>query len=144
MRKERKITFSPERFREAMSDVGITQVALAQKVGVSRSSIRRYMSGAPIPDRAVRVEICCALNVNIGWLMGRDEPKEREYISKHLDMLRSTVRALIKDDKLLEIAAALAEAPEQERRELAQMLGTPTDLELIEVRREVAKKPTTA
>ena len=140
MKKEQKVSFSPERFKEAMAAAGKTQAALAREVGVSPKTIRRYMDGAPIIQRAVRADIASILDVNILWLTGNDVPMERTYVQKHLDKVKANANVLAKDDLLFNIVAALAEAPEKDRREIAQLLGTPADMAPIEVKHCKAKK----
>lgn len=131
---ERKISFLPERFREAMAAANMTQKELSIKVGVSVSSIRRYMSGTPISDRRVRADISRILNVNVAWLTGREDSSERTPAQKHLDNVRYVMSALRKDDRLLSAVSALGES-----EELANELGVPTNPEPIEVKKGKAK-----
>ncbi len=135
-----KVVFLPERLKEAVGAANMTQAELAKKVGVSVSSIRRYMSGAPIPQRRVRAEIGRVLNVNTQWLGGHSDSMERTYVQKHLDKLGSMGKPLRQDDQLFELAIALADLSEQDRKEIARLLGTPTDLKPLEVRKVVRKK----
>ena len=137
-----KISFLPERFREAMIAANMTQAELADKVGVSVSTIRRYMAGAPIIQRSVRVEIPYVLNVSIGWLVGRSDSRERSYAEKHLDKLGEVGAPLRRDEQLLELAFALTELPEHEKIELARLLGTPEELYYTEAKRcKVKRQP---
>ena len=139
MKKDCAIGFSTDRFRQAMKAAGKTQASLAKEVGVSTKTISRYMSGAPVCYGLIRANIASALNVNILWLIGESDVVERTMVQKHFDKLRANTRALNKDDKLLELVSALAELSEQERKEIAELLGTPTDLEKIEVKHCKAK-----
>ena len=136
---ERKISFLPERFREAMVAANMTQLELSVKVGVSVSSIRRYMAGAPIAQSNVRADISRVLNVNIAWLTGRTDAPERTPAQKHLDKVRSVMSALRKDEQLFDALNTLADASEDDSLEVSRALGVPTDLKPIEVRKEVAK-----
>lgn len=111
---EQKISFSPERFREAMVAANMTQKELASKVGVSVSSIRRYMSGAPIEDSGVRADISRVLNVNVAWLSGRSDSQERTPAQQHLDKVRYVMSALGKDEQLLEAVNTLCEKAKAE------------------------------
>ena len=111
---EQKISFSPERFREALMASNMTQTELASKVCVSVSSIRRYMSGAPIAESSVRADISRVLNVNIAWLTGRSDSQERTPAQQHLDKVRYVMSALGKDEQLLEAVNTLCEKAKAE------------------------------
>ena len=110
---ERKISFLPERFREAMIAANMTQKELAAKVGVSVSSIRRYMAGAPIAESRVRADISRVLNVNVAWLTDRSDSQERTPAQQHLDEVRCVMSALGKDEQLLNAVGALCEKETQ-------------------------------
>ena len=136
-----KAVFSPERFKEAMVAANMTQTALAKVVGVSPSSIRRYMAGAPIYERNVSAGIARALNVNTLWLVGRPgEQMERTPAQKHLDKMMAVGTSVDKNSQLQELAIALADLPEEKRKEIAKMLGTPENMAPIEITHHKAKK----
>lgn len=63
-----------ERLEEAMQIRKISASKLAEKSGLSKSSISRYLSGDYSAGRKNIFLLAKALNVDEGWLMGGDCP----------------------------------------------------------------------
>lgn len=65
------------RLKKALSERGFTQQDLADKTGISKSSISQYLSGyaKPKDDRVYAISL--ALDINEAWLLGYDVPMER-------------------------------------------------------------------
>lgn len=65
------------RLKKALSEREMTQQDLADKTGISKSSISQYLSGyaKPKDDRVYAISL--ALNINEAWLLGYDVPMER-------------------------------------------------------------------
>ena len=76
-----KIATFAKRLREALDERGMTQTALAQMSGISKSSISRYLSGAWEGKQDAVYALSKALHVNEAWLMGYDVPMDRD--AKH-------------------------------------------------------------
>ena len=72
-----KISTFAKRLREALDERGMTQAALAQMSGISKSSISRYLSGAWEGKQDAVYALSKALNVNEAWLMGYDITMDR-------------------------------------------------------------------
>ena len=72
-----KISTFAKRLREALDERGMTQAALAQMSGISKSSISRYLSGAWEGKQDAVYALSKALNVNEAWLMGYDVTMNR-------------------------------------------------------------------
>jgi transcriptional regulator with XRE-family HTH domain len=72
----------------------ISQRKLAEKLGVSRTSIARYEQGKTIPNDVVLREICVALNVSVDLLSGGNVAENSEIHDTKID---SEKRAEIKE-----------------------------------------------
>lgn len=114
-----------ERFQEALKSTEKTQVTLAQEIGISRSTLGRYLAGSPITNQATLYKIGVALDVNEHWLVGSDVPKRRSPEQKNYDKLLSTYMALQNDEQLYELVSSLANASENQRYFICQLLGNP-------------------
>lgn len=73
---EHKETFKT-RFNKALSVKNIKPTELAEKTGLSKSTISHYMSGYTKPKSDKLFILAKALNVSEQWLMGLDAPMER-------------------------------------------------------------------
>lgn len=62
----------PERLREAMDAAGISQMRLAELVGLKQPSIGRLLSGETRTSRAI-VQIAAVLNTSAAYLMGNSD-----------------------------------------------------------------------
>lgn len=62
------------RIRELREEQGLSQVALAKKLGVSRWTVKRWEEGeAQVPERR-RIDLADVFAVSISFLMGYDRP----------------------------------------------------------------------
>ncbi len=66
-----------ERLKIAMDRLGMNQVELARKSGISKSGITQYVSGKYEAKQKALHDLALALDVNEAWLMGYDCPMER-------------------------------------------------------------------
>ena len=68
-----------DRLAQAMAEKGISQSALARRVGVDRSSISQILSGegARLPNAQLAAECAAALAVSADWLLGLSDRPER-------------------------------------------------------------------
>lgn len=60
-------------FRQLRLSSGLTQVEIAEKLGISRSTIGMYETGAREPDFDTLEKIADFFNVDIDYLLGRTE-----------------------------------------------------------------------
>lgn len=67
------------RFNKVLSAKNIKPAELAEKTGLSKSTISHYMSGYTKPKSDKLFILCKSLNVNEQWLMGYDVPMEKEH-----------------------------------------------------------------
>lgn len=67
---------------------GITQVELAQKIGVGKGNVTNWLNGKSIPDLDVINKICAILNIPISIMLGvdvlRDEKKRQLIVNYEL------------------------------------------------------------
>ena len=73
----RKRNIVADRLREAMRLANKTQSALARETGVSQSSISKYLLGENEPKAETAYLFAKSLDVNVGWLLGKEVPRER-------------------------------------------------------------------
>lgn len=73
---ESKVKFA-KRLKEAMDRLGMNQVELARKSGITKSGITQYVSGKYEAKQEALHKLAVALDVNEAWLMGYDCPMER-------------------------------------------------------------------
>ncbi len=74
---EKVATFA-QRLRSGLDIRNMTQTELANRSGISKSSISRYIKGDWEGKQGAVYELAKALYVNEAWLMGYDVPMERE------------------------------------------------------------------
>lgn len=73
------------RLRDALNARNMTQAELANKSGISKSSISRYLSGAWKGKQDAVYALARALDVSESWLMGYDVSMERISLSAASD-----------------------------------------------------------
>ncbi len=71
-----KNEITAKRLAIALSNIGIRPQELADRSGVSKSSISQYMNGSHAPSNISSGKMAPVLNVNPLWLMGFDVPME--------------------------------------------------------------------
>ena len=59
-----------KRLEFALEADGITQSEFAERIGVSRSMINKYICGLATPSFAVLMKIQKALDISLDWLLG--------------------------------------------------------------------------
>lgn len=80
MKDQRAATFA-QRLQDAIDLRGMSKAELAEKSGVSKSSITHYVKGDWEGKQKVVYALSEALNVSEAWLMGWDVPMERHPLS---------------------------------------------------------------
>jgi transcriptional regulator with XRE-family HTH domain len=69
-----------DRIRKLRTDLGITQVRMAQDFGVRQSTLTRYELNANVPNPEMCVRIADYFDVSLDYLFGRtDQPQGRLY-----------------------------------------------------------------
>lgn len=63
-----------ERIKKALDEMGMKPIELAEKSGIAKSTISRYLSGKYEPKNAAVYKMAQVLHVDERWLMGYDVP----------------------------------------------------------------------
>ena len=102
------------RIREAMDKAGMKQVDLAEKTGMSKSAISRYISGEYEPKQKALYRMGRALDVAEMWLAGYDIPMERPAAQKENDALADLTERIRQDKDFRAIVLGMSALnPEQ-------------------------------
>lgn len=93
-----------ERLLNARGDLKLTQAQLAERVGVSTTTISDYERGEKKPGINTAVKLSHALEVNLDWLCGNDQNKAYELNPKlalfdGINVLKMNVEE-VTDDKV--------------------------------------------
>ncbi len=62
-----------ERLKQALKDNQMSQIALAQKIGMSQGVVNNYCTGKREPTLDVLILICKALNESADYLLGIED-----------------------------------------------------------------------
>lgn len=68
-----------KRLRLALDNAGMKSQELADRSGVSKSSISQYVNGSHCPGNISSEKMAKVLHVNALWLMGYDVAMDREF-----------------------------------------------------------------
>ena len=90
-------------FKRLRSSSGLTQVEMAKKLGISRSTIGMYETGAREPDFETLEKIADFFNVDTDYLLGRTE---------QTTVLPETVGHYYLNDEARELAQFMFKNPE--------------------------------
>jgi transcriptional regulator with XRE-family HTH domain len=111
------------RLREALDDLQMKPIELAEKAGVPKSMISYYLSGKNVPKADRVYKMAHVLGVNEAWLLGYDVPKVRTSEQKKNDTLVGVVSKLRNDPEFFEVVAQLAELPAEEYASLKSIIS---------------------
>lgn len=112
-----KISSSQYRIKELLEMTDDTQAEMSRKIGVSKTTVGRYIKGTQEPHQAALSKMASVYRVSPAWLMGFDVPMNEvsaEEIYNMLDLLNASDREMVV--KLIE---HLAERKKDERGETA-------------------------
>lgn len=70
-------------FKQLRMENGFTQVELAKKIGISRSTIAMYETGAREPDFETLEKIADFFDINTDFLLGRTNGTQNYQVSEH-------------------------------------------------------------
>jgi len=108
------------RLREVRKGAKMSQKDLAQKIGVSRSTVAMWENEMSQPDHESLRKISSALNVSIDYLLGNEENKSDDVTFDDFTYaMHNETEELSDDDKkmLLTMARMMKEKLEKENRE---------------------------
>lgn len=111
------------RLREALDDLQMKPIELAEKAGVPKSMISYYLSGKNVPKADRVYKMAHVLGVNEAWLLGYDVPKIRTAEQKKNDTLVDVVSKLRSDPDFFDVVAQLAELPAGEYASIKSIIS---------------------
>lgn len=82
-----------ERIAQRRKELGLSQEALGERMGVSRQAIYKWESDAALPEIEKLVKLAREFGVSVGWLLGEEdnEPEKRELTPEQLRMVEEIV-----------------------------------------------------
>lgn len=112
-----------ERIAFKRKELGLSQEALGEKMGVSRQSIYKWESDAALPEIEKLVKLSREFGVSVGWLLGEedDAPERQELTPEQLAMVEEIVGRYLNARRAEEAAPPdgaeqdTAEPPKQKR-----------------------------
>ncbi len=110
------------RIREAMDKAGMKQVDLAEKTGMSKSAISRYISGEYEPKQKALYRMGRALGVAEMWLAGYDIPMERPAAQKENDALAGVVERIKKERDFRQLILKIGQLKPQQLEAVKNLL----------------------
>ncbi|MBQ9327709.1 MAG: helix-turn-helix transcriptional regulator [Solobacterium sp.] len=60
-------------------ELGLTQAALAEKLGISDRAVSKWETGKSMPDSGIMLELCDLLNINVNELLSGERIMEEFY-----------------------------------------------------------------
>ena len=75
-----------ERIAQRRKELGLSQEALGERMGVSRQAIYKWESDAALPEIEKLVKLAREFGVSVGWLLGEEDnaPEKRELTPEQL------------------------------------------------------------
>lgn len=81
-----------ERLTLLRKENGISQLELAEKLGVSRQAVSRWENGASIPSTEKLISLSKLYNVSMAYLIGEEDATEKNDIEVNLDIAQQKTR----------------------------------------------------
>ena len=72
------MTTTGQRIAAKRKELGLSQEALGEKLGVSRQSIYKWESDTSLPEIEKLISLSRLFSVSIGWLLGVEEVSEHQ------------------------------------------------------------------
>ena len=63
----------PEKILYCRKRAGLSQEALAERLGVSRQAVSKWETGEALPETGKLATLAAALGVSVDWLLSEDE-----------------------------------------------------------------------
>ena len=73
---------------------GLTQAALAEKLGISDRAVSKWENGKSMPDSGIMLDLCTILNINVNELLSGEKIMTKGYDKKAEENLISMKREL--------------------------------------------------
>lgn len=94
----------PEQLSELMKEHNFTPIALANKIGVTRNTITRYLSGVRLPSFAVFVKLIETFNCSADFLLGLIEYPPTNVVFRPIPPFHERFRNLLDSYKMSQYA----------------------------------------
>ena len=65
----------PEKILYCRKRAGLSQEALAERLGVSRQAVSKWETGEALPETGKLATLAAALGVSVDWLLSEAEPE---------------------------------------------------------------------
>ncbi len=80
---------------------GLTQAALAEKLGISDRAISKWENGKSMPDSGIMLELCALLDINVNELLSGERIMEDIYRKKAEENLLSLQQELDEKNRMM-------------------------------------------
>lgn len=110
--------FTPQRLRQAMEYLGMSQIELARRTGIHKDRICGYLTGRITPRKQIISKMVSALGISESWVMGYGE----DMFAKNDDARIDEISRLRNDADFLEVVTKLADLPDEGYDIVRQMI----------------------
>ena len=91
-----------QRIAQNRKNLGLSQEALGERLGVSRQSIYKWESDAALPEVEKLVQLSSQFGVSVGWLLGVEEqaasePEKAEVVPPASDELSEAQLKMVEE-----------------------------------------------
>ena len=82
-------------------EAGLTQAALADKLGITDRAVSKWETGKSLPDASIMIELCDILKISVNELLTGEHITMEDYKNKAEENLLEMTQKVEKRDKLL-------------------------------------------
>ncbi len=82
-------------------EAGLTQAALADKLGITDRAVSKWETGKSLPDASIMIELCNLLGITVNELLTGEHITMEDYKNKAEENLLEMTQKVEKRDKLL-------------------------------------------
>ena len=82
-------------------EAGLTQAALADKLGITDRAVSKWETGKSLPDASIMIELCNLLDITVNELLTGEHITMEDYKNKAEENLLEMTQKVEKRDKLL-------------------------------------------
>lgn len=82
-------------------EAGLTQAALADKLGITDRAVSKWETGKSLPDASIMIELCNLLGITVNELLTGEHITMENYMDKAEENLLEMTQKVEKRDKLL-------------------------------------------
>lgn len=107
-----------ERLKDLRTSKGLSQRELGKRLGITNSAISMYERGEREPDYETLEAIADLFNVDIAYLLGKDDVSTYLFTPQQSDLLMK----LSADEDLYALVAKMVNGSDEQRERIKQML----------------------